>query len=314
MKLHNTETDFGLNLENLFGRSVYEKADGCAGRAPCLSNLGGEIGRVMLLAVEFRVGREVFDPEVRAQIEDSQPGFDEWCGELRCDAMWQREEDDFRVGLEDRGEIAAGKRADLARVRVIEGAPVVVERNPNYYNLIGRIDYVSQMGTMVTDHTMIKPGSLLQANGGFIVIRIRDLLTHSAGFVDDNPWGDRQTPLPDADFTRMLEQGVPMSSAPATHYEYSNFGYALLGRIIANVSGMPYRRYVEQSLLTPLGMASSGYQLSEWPVARRSRLVSAFSRWDPATGTITIGSNATIRSSITPKRPASGTMIAKSKS
>ncbi|ATP20742.1 MULTISPECIES: serine hydrolase domain-containing protein [Sphingobium] len=101
-------------------------------------------------------------------------------------------------------------------------------------------------------------------------IRIRDLLTHSAGFVDDNPWGDRQTPLPDADFTRMLEQGVPMSSAPATHYEYSNFGYALLGRIIANVSGMPYRRYVEQSLLTPLGMTSSGYQLSEWPAARRS--------------------------------------------
>ena len=66
------------------------------------------------------------------------------------------------------------------------------------------------------------------------------------------------------------KNGVPMSSAPATHYEYSNFGYALLGRIIANVSGMPYRRYVEQSLLTPLGMASSGYQVSEWPVARRS--------------------------------------------
>ena len=101
-------------------------------------------------------------------------------------------------------------------------------------------------------------------------IRIRDLLTHSAGFVDDNPWGDRQTPLPDADFTRMLEQGVPMSSAPATHYEYSNFGYALLGRIVANVSAMPYRRYVEQSLLAPLGMASSGYQVSEWPVERRA--------------------------------------------
>ena len=63
-----------------------------------------------------------------------------------------------------------------------EGAPVVVERNPNYYNLIGRIDYVSQMGTMVTDHTMIKPGSLLQANGGFIVIRIRDLLTQPQAY------------------------------------------------------------------------------------------------------------------------------------
>ncbi len=101
-------------------------------------------------------------------------------------------------------------------------------------------------------------------------IRIRDLLTHSAGFVDDNPWGDRQTPLPDADFTKMLAQGVPLSAAPATHYEYSNFGYAVLGRIIANVSGMPYRSYVERNLLGPLGMASSGYQVSEWPVERRA--------------------------------------------
>lgn len=101
-------------------------------------------------------------------------------------------------------------------------------------------------------------------------IRIRDLLTHSAGFVDDNPWGDRQTPLPHADFTKMLAAGVPFSTAPGTAYEYSNFGYALLGRIIANVSGMPYRRYVERTILTPLAMTSSGYEVDEWPVDRRS--------------------------------------------
>ncbi|MBH1998229.1 MAG: beta-lactamase family protein [Sphingomonadaceae bacterium] len=101
-------------------------------------------------------------------------------------------------------------------------------------------------------------------------IRIRDLLTHSAGFVDDNPWGDRQTPLPQGDFTAMVQAGVPFSTAPATRYEYSNFGYALLGRIIANVSGGPYRAYVERTLLTPLGMASSGYAVGEWPLDRRA--------------------------------------------
>lgn len=63
-----------------------------------------------------------------------------------------------------------------------DGAPVVVERNPTYYNLLGRVDYVSQFGTMVTDHTMIKPGSLLLANGGFIVIRIRDLLAQPQAY------------------------------------------------------------------------------------------------------------------------------------
>ena len=101
-------------------------------------------------------------------------------------------------------------------------------------------------------------------------IRVRDLLTHSAGLVDDNPWGDRQTPLPQGEFTRMLARGVPFSTTPGTGYEYSNFGYALLGRIIANVSGLSYRRYVERNLLAPLGMTSSGYEVSEWPVERRA--------------------------------------------
>ena len=101
-------------------------------------------------------------------------------------------------------------------------------------------------------------------------IRIRDLLTHSAGFVDDNPWGDRQTPMPQEAFTRLLAQGVPFNTAPGTRYEYSNLGYALLGRVIANVSGMPYRRYVERILLGPIGMTSSGYAVREWPQDRRA--------------------------------------------
>ncbi len=62
------------------------------------------------------------------------------------------------------------------------GAPVIVERHPTYQNLIGRIEYVGSYGTMVTDHTMIKPGSLAQANGGFIVIRMRDLLTNAPAY------------------------------------------------------------------------------------------------------------------------------------
>ena len=68
-------------------------------------------------------------------------------------------------------------------------------------------------------------------------LRVRDLLSHAAGFVTDDPWGDRQTPLPEADFTEMLRRGVPFTRAPGLAYEYSNFGYALLGRIVSNVSG-----------------------------------------------------------------------------
>lgn len=101
-------------------------------------------------------------------------------------------------------------------------------------------------------------------------IRIRDLLSHVAGFVTDDPWGDRQTPMPEAEFTRLLQTGVPFSRVPDTAHEYSNFGYALLGHIVANVSGMPYRSYVERMILKPLGMTSSGFEVSEWPIERRA--------------------------------------------
>lgn len=101
-------------------------------------------------------------------------------------------------------------------------------------------------------------------------IRVRDLLHHTAGFVTDDPWGDRQTPMPEAEFTRLLRTGVPFSSPPGLRMEYSNFGYAMLGRIVSNVSGMPYRTFVERMLLQPLGMTSSGFEVAESPKERRA--------------------------------------------
>jgi len=96
-------------------------------------------------------------------------------------------------------------------------------------------------------------------------IRIRDLLQHVGGFVTDDPWGDRQQVLPQAEFTRMIAAGVPFSRAPQSQHEYSNFGYALLGRIVANASGMAYSDYVQKTILTPLGMTSSGFDAPHAP-------------------------------------------------
>ncbi|MBC8183503.1 AAA family ATPase [candidate division KSB1 bacterium] len=55
------------------------------------------------------------------------------------------------------------------------GAPVIVETNPTYHNLIGRIDRIPQMGTLVTDFTMIRAGALHKANGGFLIIEASQL-------------------------------------------------------------------------------------------------------------------------------------------
>jgi lon-related putative ATP-dependent protease len=56
------------------------------------------------------------------------------------------------------------------------GAPIIEELNPTYGNLIGRIEHLAQMGTLVTDFLLIKPGSLHRANGGYLLIDARKLL------------------------------------------------------------------------------------------------------------------------------------------
>ncbi len=57
-----------------------------------------------------------------------------------------------------------------------KGAPVVIETNPTYYNLFGRIDYQLRLGSPVTDFSLVKGGSLHKANGGYIIIQALDLL------------------------------------------------------------------------------------------------------------------------------------------
>lgn len=56
------------------------------------------------------------------------------------------------------------------------GAPLVEELNPTYGNLIGRVEHIAQMGALVTDFLLIKPGSLHKANGGYLMIDVRKLL------------------------------------------------------------------------------------------------------------------------------------------
>ena len=56
------------------------------------------------------------------------------------------------------------------------GAPVVVEGNPTYPNLVGRIERQAQFGALVTDFTLLTPGALHQANGGYLVLPMLELL------------------------------------------------------------------------------------------------------------------------------------------
>jgi len=101
-------------------------------------------------------------------------------------------------------------------------------------------------------------------------LRIRQLLSHSAGFPEDNPWGDQQLNATDADLTAWLRRGIPFSTPPGTRYEYSNYAFGLLGRIVTKASGMPYEKYVGAEILAKLRMDASTFEFSEVPTGDRA--------------------------------------------
>lgn len=61
----------------------------------------------------------------------------------------------------------------------LKGAPVINEMNPSYYNLFGKIEYYNELGCLKTDHMRIKPGTLQRANGGYILIKAKELLSNA---------------------------------------------------------------------------------------------------------------------------------------
>jgi len=94
---------------------------------------------------------------------------------------------------------------------------------------------------------------------------IRNLLTHAAGFPEDNPWGDRQLARTEKELIDMIKNGITFSNNPATKYEYSNLGFTMLGLIIRKVSGQSYENYISKNILEPLGMTHTWWEYSEVP-------------------------------------------------
>jgi len=99
-------------------------------------------------------------------------------------------------------------------------------------------------------------------------ITIRHLLTHSEGFPEDNPWGDRQLAQTDETVREWIRAGIPFSTPPGTAFEYSNYGFGLLGQVVTRAAGKPYADYVRDNILRPLGMNSSTFDMSAVPKDR----------------------------------------------
>jgi lon-related putative ATP-dependent protease len=84
----------------------------------------------------------------------------------------------FQIGV-------AGEKPNFDRYRInllvdhcnVQGAPVIIESNPTYPNLLGRIEHQARFGALVTNFQMIKSGALHRANGGYLIVNAVDILT-----------------------------------------------------------------------------------------------------------------------------------------
>jgi CubicO group peptidase (beta-lactamase class C family) len=99
-------------------------------------------------------------------------------------------------------------------------------------------------------------------------ITIRHLLNHAEGFPEDNPWGDQQLARTEQWLSQAMRAGIPFSNPPGLAYEYSNYGFGILGQIVQRVSGRPYREYIASMILEPLGMTATTLDPSAVPPGR----------------------------------------------
>jgi CubicO group peptidase (beta-lactamase class C family) len=92
----------------------------------------------------------------------------------------------------------------------------------------------------------------------------------SAGWPQDDPWADRQLYRDDASISDLYREGVSFSNPPGATYEYSNYGYMVLGRIITQAAGEPAIDYITREFLQPLGMTSTTWHPDAVPETHRA--------------------------------------------
>jgi CubicO group peptidase (beta-lactamase class C family) len=102
-------------------------------------------------------------------------------------------------------------------------------------------------------------------------LTVRHLLTMAGGFPTDDPWGDRQQNLPLPAFSELLRGGLSFAWAPGTRFEYSNLGYAVLGRVVAAAAGSPYLDFMTGQLLAPLGLDRTTFDPAGLPASEVAR-------------------------------------------
>jgi len=128
----------------------------------------------------------------------------------------------------------------------------------------GRLDIDAPLGSIAPD---LAP--LGDAGPDAPPVTVRQLLTMDAGLPQDDPWADRLMAHDNAWVsTEVLARGATRSRAPGTAFEYSNYGWAALGRVIEAVTGRRHQDEVRERVLDPLGLRSTVWSAGDLPPER----------------------------------------------
>ena len=128
----------------------------------------------------------------------------------------------------------------------------------------GRLDIDAPLGDVVAE---LAP--LAEAGPDAPPVTVRQLLTMDAGLPQDDPWADRLMAHDREWVTETLfSRGATRSRAPGTFFEYSNYSWAALGRVVATVTGQRHQDVVRERVLDPLALTSTVWSAGDLPAQR----------------------------------------------
>ena len=101
--------------------------------------------------------------------------------------------------------------------------------------------------------------SIVGPTGDDVPIRICHLLSMASGLATDDAWADRHLDITDDHLDAVVASGLLFAWPTGTQFEYSNLGYALLGRVILHATGTTVQEHVQRQLIEPLGLTRTGW-------------------------------------------------------
>lgn len=96
-------------------------------------------------------------------------------------------------------------------------------------------------------------------------VTLRMLLSNCSGLPEDNAWADHVIGMGREEFLSVVARDLAFTERPGEVYQYSNVGFWLLGIVVENVTGLSFEEFATETLLEPLGMSATRYDVADYP-------------------------------------------------